>query len=78
MRKAKAEGGAAREEVSAVTHGRETSNLTWGRALGPKREQGFVRGGGGREGSDSSPSAPLTEEPLCCPIHREQTPGHLV
>lgn len=47
--KAKAGGGAARKEVSAVTHGRKTSNLTGGRALGLKREQGFV-GGGGRGG----------------------------
>lgn len=45
VRKAKAGGGAAREEVSAVTPGRETSNLTRGKALGVKKEQGFVRRG---------------------------------
>lgn len=40
-RKAKTGGGAAKKEVFAATHRRETSSLTCGRAMELKREQGF-------------------------------------
>lgn len=46
MRKAKTGGGAAKKEVFAVTHRRETSSLTCGRTMELKREQDF--GGGTR------------------------------
>lgn len=72
VRKAKAGSAAAREEVFAVTHGRETSSLTWGRAIGLTTEDR-------RHSDSSSPFAPMNPGGTPChSLHREQAPRHLV
>lgn len=72
VRKAKAGSGAAREEVFAVTHRRETSSLIWGRAIGLKTEDR-------RHSDSSSPFAPMNPGGTPChSLHREQALRHLV